>query len=150
VGLALLLTGIFKYKDKLLVAIGALAILFTVGFYSFLFYYMKNGDLPKKGFAQISQMQLNGLVKNIEFYKLQHNQYPDSLQQLITEDEMASVYDPIQMLQQNRSINYEYERVENRYLLFSVGPDGLANTADDLFPQIVINDSSKIGWIRKK
>lgn len=100
VGLGLLLYGLIKYKDKLLTMIGAFGILFTVGIYSFLFYYMKNGDLSKKGFSDISQMQLNSLVKNIEFYKIQHGQYPDNLLQLLTDDKLAPINDAIQSVQQ--------------------------------------------------
>src|SRR5437868_8489522 len=70
VGLGFLLYGLIKYKDKWLTIIGAFGIFFTVGIYSFLFYDMKHGDLSKKQFKEISQIQLNSLLKNIEFYKI--------------------------------------------------------------------------------
>ena len=38
IGIVLLLLGIFRYKDKILVYIGTACILFTVGIYTFLFY----------------------------------------------------------------------------------------------------------------
>ena len=50
---------------------------------------MKNASIFKKGFVDISEMQLNSLAKNIEFYKLQHGQYPDTLQQLLDDDKLA-------------------------------------------------------------
>jgi ABC-type antimicrobial peptide transport system permease subunit len=147
VGIALLLFGIIKYKDKLLIAIGAFGILFTVGIYSFLFYYMKHGDLSKKGFAEISQMQLNSLEKNVEFYKLQHGHYPDSLQQLLDDDKLAPINDAIQIVQQRQNSYYNYQKIGGKYRLFSSGQDAIPNTPDDLIPQMPINDSSKIGWI---
>lgn len=148
VGLGLLLYGIIKYKDKWLVMIGAFGILFTVGVYSFLFYYMKNGESSKQGFAMISQMQLNNLVKNIEFYKLQYGQYPDNLQELLKDDKLSPVHDPIQSVQHRQNAIYNYKRIGNRYTLFSSGQDGKPNTKDDLFPQVIISDSSKIGLIK--
>jgi hypothetical protein len=150
VGLGLLLYGLVKYKDKWLTIIGAFGILFTVGIYSFLFYYMKNGDLSKKGFSEISQTQLNSLVKNIEFYKIQHGQYPDSLQELLTDDKLATINDPIQTVQLRKNSFYNYKKIGDKYSLFSSGQDGKPNTKDDLFPQITIADSSKIGLIKLK
>src|SRR5882762_4979457 len=76
VGLGLLLYGVIKYKDKWLSIIGAFGIVFTVVVYSLLFYETKHATIFKQGFQDISQMQLNSLVKYVEFYKLQHGQYP--------------------------------------------------------------------------
>src|SRR5205809_6843783 len=91
VGLGLLLYGLIKYKDKWLTIIGAFGILWTIIIYSSLFYGMKHASIFKQGFGDISQMQLNSLVKNIEFYKLQHGQYPDSLEQLLNDDKLAPI-----------------------------------------------------------
>jgi len=44
---------------------------------------------------------------------------------------------------------YNYKKIGDRYLLFSSGQDGIPNTKDDLFPQIKITDSSKIGLIHR-
>jgi hypothetical protein len=148
VGIGLLLYAIFKYKDKWLAIIGIFGIVFTVAVYSFLFYYMKHGELSKKGFASISQMHLNSLIKDIEFYKLENNQYPDSLQQLLAKDKLVLIYDPIQSVQQRDNTIYNYGRVGNNYFLFSSGQDGIPKTNDDLFPQVTISDSSKIGLIK--
>jgi hypothetical protein len=149
VGLGLLLYGLIKYKDKWLTIIGAFGILFTVGIYSFLFYYMKHGELSKKGFADISQSELNSLVKNVEFYKMQHGQYPDSLQQLLDDDKLAPITDAIQSVQERQNSYYNYQKSGNKYLLFSSGQDGIPNTNDDLFPQVTVSDSSKIGLLKR-
>lgn len=148
VGVILLILGIVKYKDKWLTIIGVLGIVLTVGIYSFLFYYMKNGDLSKKGFADISQMQLNSLVKNIEFYNIQHGQYPDNLQQLLQDDKLAPIEDAIQMVQQRPVTTYHYQRIGNKYILFSSGQDGIPNNGDDLLPQIAVDDSTRVGLIQ--
>jgi len=146
VGLGLLLYGLFKYKDKWLSIIGAAGILWTVLVYSALFYAGRHAPVFKKAFEEISQMQLNSLVKNIEYYKLAHGHYPDRLEQLKEDDQLAPIYDAAQGMN-SRGTVYNYEKVGDKYLLFSSGQDGIPNTKDDLFPQVTITDSSKIGLI---
>jgi hypothetical protein len=150
VGLGLLLYGLLKYKDKWLSIIGAGGIVWTILIYSSLFYAIEHAAIFKKGFADISQMQLNSLVKNIEFYKLAHGQYPDSLQQLNKDDQMVPIFDPVQGMSINRTTYYNYQKMGDKYILFSSGQDGLPNTKDDLFPQIAISDSSRIGLMRPR
>lgn len=146
VGLGLLLYGVIKYKDKLLSIIGVIGIAWSIIIYSLLFYQVKYSKSFKNGREGITQLHLNSLVKNIEFYKLEHGQYPDSLQQVLDEDKLATVYDLIQSTP-NSSEMFTYKKMGKKYLLFSTGLDGISNTKDDLYPQIIINDSSKIGLI---
>jgi len=150
VGLGLLLYGILKYKDKWLSFIGVFGIAFTIFIYSTFFYEMKHATIFKQQFAAISQTQLNGLVKNIEFYKLQHGRYPDSLQQLLQDDKTIDITDAIQFNQERKNDIFNYKKVGDKYLLFSSGQDGIASTSDDLFPQVAISDSSKIGLIKSQ
>lgn len=150
VGLGLLLYGLLKYKDKWLSIIGAAGILWTILVYSSLFYAAKNLNVFKKGFEGISQMQLNSLVKNIEFYKLSHGQYPDRLEQLKEDDKLVPIYDAAQGMNKKENLYYNYERVGEKYVLYSSGQDGIPNTKDDLFPQLTITDRSKIGLLRER
>jgi len=149
VGLGLLLYGLIKYKDKWLSIIGAFGILWTIVAYSFLFYVLKNPSPFKESATRLTQMQLKSLVKNIEFYKLQHGQYPDSLKQLLVDDKLAPIFDDIQQNHGRANDKFNYEKVGEKYTLFSSGEDGIPNTKDDLFPQITISDSSKIQLIKK-
>lgn len=148
VGIGLLLYGLIKYKDKWLSIIGTFGIVWTIVIYSTLIYSSKHLAIFKKGFTDISQNQLNSLLKNIEFYKIQHGQYPDSLKQLLNDDRLAPINDAIQLNQQRQNSYYNYKKMGDKYFLFSSGQDGIPNTKDDLFPQIAINDSSKIGLIK--
>lgn len=141
VGLTLLFFGIFHYKSKLLTIIGAMGILFTVGLYSFLIYNSKHGELSKQQFAKISQMDLNNLVNNLELYKQQYGDYPDSLQQLLQHNKFIQIADAIQQVQEQPNIYFNYKKVGNNYTLFSSGQDGIANTKDDLFPILSNSDS---------
>ncbi|HET6996299.1 MAG TPA: type II secretion system protein GspG [Chitinophagaceae bacterium] len=147
-GIVLLILGITKYKDKWMIMIGAFGILFTVGIYSFLFYFMRYSELSRKGFAELSQMNLNSLVSHIEFYKLQHGHYPDNLQQLADKNKVIFMFDPIQGAQGRKNDSYYYKRIDEKYTLFSSGQDGIPNNSDDLYPQISIDSSqSPIGLI---
>jgi hypothetical protein len=149
VGTGLLLYGLLKYKDKWLSIIGAAGIAWTIIVYSTLFYVGTHASVFKKGFADIAQMQLNSLVKNIEFYKLAHGQYPDSLGQLFQDDKLAPINDPIQGLK-FKSTYFNYEKVGDKYSLFSSGEDGLPNTKDDLFPQLPTTDTSRFGLLQHR
>ena len=150
VGLGLLLYGLIKYKDKWLSIIGAAGIVWTILVYTTLFYAGKHASVFKQGFEDISQMQLNSLVKNIEFYKLQYGQYPDSLKQLLEDDKLAPINDAAQGMNTKENSFYNYKKIGDKYSLFSSGQDGIPNTKDDLFPQITITDSSKIGLIKQR
>lgn len=150
VGIGLLLYGLLKYKDKWLSIIGAAGIVWTIVVYSSLFYAGTHAAVFRKGFEEISQMQLNSLVKNIEFYKMTHGQYPDSLKQLLDDDKLAPINDAVQGMNTKADSYYHYQKIGDKYLLFSSGQDGIPNTKDDLFPQITITDSSKIGLIRHR
>ena len=147
VGIGLLLYGILKYKDKWLSLIGVAGIIWTGLIYGGLYYIPKYTSFGQQGFKNISQMQLNSLVKNVEFYKLSHGHYPDSLKQLLADDKLAPVYDAVQGTKGGTPRYYNYEKRGERYVLFSSGPDGIAHTKDDLHPQLR-SDGVRIGLIR--
>jgi len=150
VGLGLLIYSLAYYKDKWLTIIGAFGILFTIIIYSLFFYAANNLNVFKQSWVQITQMQLNSLVKNIEFYKLQNGVYPDSLKQLLIDDKVAPIHDQIAGMKSKRDNYFNYRKVNDNYTLFSSGPDGIPNTKDDLYPIIIINDSSRIGFRKYK
>jgi predicted membrane metal-binding protein len=147
VGLVMLILGIAKYKDKWFIAIGVFGMLFTIGIYGSMFYYGFMSKQGKNAFAQIAQIQLNDLVRDVEFYKLENGKYPENLEQLIGANKMTMIYDPIQMMQPKP---FNYQNLDSNYTLFSSGLDGIPNTKDDLFPEVNVSDSSKIGFIKLK
>ncbi|MEO5942701.1 MAG: YcxB family protein [Ferruginibacter sp.] len=141
-GIVLIIKGI-QYSIFKLILIGIADISFT-----FLFWMVIFPKINPNGFKDFSQMELNSLVKNVEFYKLQNGQYPDSLQQLLKDDKFAPINDPIQIDQRRQKIYYYYKKVGSKYVLFSAGVDGIPNTEDDLYPSLLSTDSSKIGLIK--
>jgi hypothetical protein len=90
-GVIMIVNGIFKYKDKKFALIGLAGVLFTVAVYAPLIYESRKGI----AFVDMSKIQLNSLVKEIEFYKIQNGEYPDSLRQLDIHDSFTSIHDPI-------------------------------------------------------
>jgi len=143
VGIGLLFYGIIKYKDKKLIIIGIACMVFTVIVYSSLFYVGFKSDFGKKAWEEHAQMQLNTLVKHIEYYKLENGKYPDSLQQLESTNEVIFLNDPTQSM----NTYYNYKNLGDNYLLFSSGTDRIPNTEDDIFPKINSNNKN-IGWIK--
>ena len=145
VGIALVLYGLFRYKDRKLTSIGIACILFTVLVYSTLFYVGEYSDIGKKGYEKIAQIQLNDLIKDIEYYKLQKGSYPDSLKQLEKQDEIIAINDPTQS--RNGKVYYNYEKIGEKYTLFSSGSDRIKNTADDIYPKV--ENFKSVGWFKK-
>jgi hypothetical protein len=151
-GIVLIILGIAHYRDRVFIVLGAIGIVITIAVYGSLFYLAEDTPFFKKGFADMAQIQLNDLVKNIEFYKLQHGTYPDSLKQLDDKNSMLSIYDVSQTDTKTRKDLplYHYEKIGNKYLLCSPGLDGVINTADDIYPTLSNPDTTKLGFIRKK
>jgi hypothetical protein len=150
VGIGLMALGIFKYRDKKLILIGVLAFLFTVAVYGSLFYYFAYSNKGGEQLATTSQTFLNSLVKDIEFYKTINGAYPDSLEQLSKNNEMSFIHDPLLSRHPGIKITkFNYLKFEDKYTLFSSGLDRIANTADDIYPSVILSDSTKIGLIKK-
>ena len=143
VGLGLIFLGFFKYKDKKLVLIGFAALMFTVTIYSSLFYYTEYSDVGGKQFAQTSQDFLNSLVKVIEFYKQQNGSYPDSLEQLLPNNKLAWINDPLLSRRPGtKNTKFNYKRTGDTYILFSSGLDRIPNTKDDIYPTVTLKDNN--------
>ncbi|MGZ3752532.1 MAG: type II secretion system protein GspG [Mucilaginibacter sp.] len=149
-GVLFIILGIVHYKDRIMIIIGVLGIVITIAVYGSLFYSVQHSGVFEDGFAEIAQTQVNDLVKSVEFYKLQNGTYPDSLKQLESKNSFLSIYDPLQAFKNSgKSLPYQYQKIGNRYKLFSVGKDGIAGTKDDIYPTLSNPDTSKLGFIRK-
>lgn len=144
-GIVLIIRGFQLNKFKLAL-VGVADISFTVVFWAFIFPSIPIGT----GFTNVSQSELNSLVKNIEFYRIQHGQYPDSLKQLLADDKLAPIVDISQEKGYGKIPYFNYQRVGDKYILFSSGKDGIPHTKDDLYPQIKLADSNRIGLIKPK
>ena len=144
VGIGLIILGTFKYRDRKLIIIGVADLFFTVAIYSSMIYYFSYSDAGGKSFVQTSQMFLNGVVKELEFYKLKNGFYPDSLEQLPTNQDIFSIYDPILSRRPGtKETKFNYKKTGDTYILFSSGLDRIPNTKDDIYPTETLNNISK-------
>jgi hypothetical protein len=146
-GIIFLYKGIFRFKDKYFIIIGAVGLVFNIYVCGQL-YYQLHDLYSKTPFVSLSQGDLNSLVKHIEFYKVQYGAYPDSLEQLRKDGSIVTIEDVLLQIDQRKNNKFYYGRVKNKYYLFSSGLDKIPNTSDDLYPTINISDSSKFGWIK--
>jgi VIT1/CCC1 family predicted Fe2+/Mn2+ transporter len=145
-GLVLFILGVARYKSWLLIIIGVADILFTAVFIGVLIGLSLNGPEFASLNRQRSQSKLNTVFKSVEFYKIQHGHYPDSLKQV--EDIQGNVWitDPLSTsFFASKPFDFYYQNTGDKYWLFSVGEDGKPFTADDIYPMMDPADSAKFG-----
>lgn len=140
-GFVFILQGISKYKDKWFTLIGVFGILFTVVLYGTLFPEIWNEKVRNEKNTEHAKSWMNNLIKDIEFYKIQNGKYPESFDDL----DSYSIYDPTQ---DGKNNCFNYKLIGDKYLLFSSGIDRIPNTKDDIYPEICVADSSKIGLLK--
>ena len=82
---------------------------------------------------------------------MENNNYPDSLEQITNDNKFFAIYDPflLRKLDKNIKIMFNYEKLGNKYTLFSVGVDGEPHTSDDIYPTLPDSNGLQYGWIRK-
>ena len=146
-----------KKGKRALILLGAGGIVFTVLVYGSLFYFafVQRGGLYAGLYKQLAQTSLQSLVKEIEFFKLQHGAYPARLDELLptAKDSFISVYDLTQVhLGSTNAPLYFYELQPDKqhYYLRSVGPDQIPFTPDDILPQFTPEEMSKMGLLTHK
>jgi hypothetical protein len=152
VGIALIFYSVFNHRDKMLLTAGFIGIALTAAVYSILFYQLKYGKDASTGFAAISQSELNILVNQVEYFKYRTGSYPDSLEQLRLLDQSVNIYDPllIRKMEDKSKMRFSYRKIGEKYMLFSVGPDGVPYTSDDIYPAILAQDSNKVGLLKRQ
>ncbi|MGD0899988.1 MAG: type II secretion system protein GspG [Thermoguttaceae bacterium] len=141
-GIIAIVWGILRRVPSLMI-LGIGGILFTIAVYGALFYFgfCQRGGVYDKLRAQMAVTMLNGAVKEVEYYKLQHGHYPSSLRDLDTKDpnKLPTVFDPTFIERKGTNDPYFYYELDpsgTSYFLRSVGRDGIPFTADDILPSI--------------
>lgn len=153
-GIILLFKGIFTYQNKKLVAIGIADILFTFIFWFSITHTMGYKKSNTDSLKIMADSELNSLVKDIEFYKMQHGNYPDSIEQATEGNKVAFIKDPflsfsMKKAVKNEDVSFHYQKIRDKYTLFSVGVDKTPNTPDDIFPTVTKGDTIKFGFIKE-
>jgi len=133
-------------------AVGVLALVIVFAFGAlFYFGFVQRGGVYDGLRARLAQSTLNSLVPAIEFYKLQHGTYPESLDQLrksLPKDSITPVFDPTITHFGTSPKPFFYERVgSDHYYLRGVGADGIPFTPDDILPDIDPATRDKTGLL---
>ena len=138
VGLILICLGIFDYKDRKVIRIGALGIAVSVIVYGSLFYFLFHRGIFDDSRIKIAKEELKQLIIGIDFYKYRTGKYPDSLEQLEGKGYNYLIADPIQVINNDleESTDFYYQQVDSGYYLFSSGLDGIPFTNDDILPEL--------------
>jgi hypothetical protein len=147
VGFVLIILGIAAYRSWKLIVIGAVSILWTVGLYGTLFYFGFFSEWGRKGFASIAKEQLTNTARELEFYKIENGDYPDSLRQLSKNNRIVFMADPTQF-SFKKTVYFQYAHFGDHYTLFSIGVDGIPHTRDDIYPDIPDTGRIHYGWIK--
>jgi hypothetical protein len=126
-----------------LALVGAAGILFSVLLYGGLFYFgfVQRGGIYDDLRTKLAQNNLNALVQSVEFYKLGHGAYPDSLDTLkasLNKGSLEAIYvlDPRISPTGKQGQFFYYKRVDSdHYYLRGVAPDGMPFSSGALVPQ---------------
>jgi hypothetical protein len=156
-GIVSIVYGLIKRKEGglPLAFLGVGGIVLTVVLYGTLFYkgFVEKGGVFDVLKSQLVQTQVTGVVKELEFYRLQNGKYPAALKALEKKDatNLVFIYEPFLSLGTKEVKPFAYELVDQgkHYYLFSRGPDGIEGTPDDIFPAISEQEAEKIGYRKK-
>jgi hypothetical protein len=103
----------------------------------------------RNSWTSFCKPQMDQLVKNIEFYKKEYGVYPDSLEQLTKDQQFLFINDSVQSYNKSKyGDKYIYKKAGAKYILFSMGVDGIPFTKDDIFPSAKYFDSTLTGLVR--
>ena len=152
IGIIAIIVGMTTRKKggRLLALIGLGGIAFSVILYGSLFYFgfVQRGGIYDDLRATMAHSTINALVPQIEFYRMQHGDYPPSLEAL----NRATGGQSLLMTTDTSTViprPFYYERVgDDHYYLRGVGLDGKAFTADDLVPDVAVPAGSRIGLLK--
>jgi hypothetical protein len=155
-GLAAIVWGLIARKrgGGKLALVGAAGIAFSVILYGGFFYFgfIQRGGIYDELRTKLAQNNLNALVMSVEFYKLGHGEYPDTLDTLkasLKKGSVETIYvtDPRIGASGQADQLFYYKRVDaDHYYLRGVAPDGKPFSPGALVPEVNIS-SGKIGLL---
>lgn len=157
-GLSSIVWGISKWRTggKNLVWLGSGGIVLTIVLYSSIAFtgmrIERTGVFDSQK-EKLSITQLHMLLPVIEYFKLQHDKYPASLDELREQTNFPLNFIDMTQIRFFPSSNepprmfyYELDVSGDYYYLLGVGPDGQPFTADDILPDVSADEMNKIGY----
>ncbi|MBT1449510.1 hypothetical protein KJ365_01340 [Glaciecola sp. XM2] len=143
-----------KENSKKLGLIGFSGVMLTVVLYGIVLPAVFNSKSIGKSFEPHAISAMTSLVRHIEYFKLQNDAYPKSIAELrsnLKQGELVFTHDvsgPLVLGEQHREFYYEVVNDGNNYLLFGIGQDAVAFTADDIYPLIDEEKDKNVGWVK--
>ena len=149
IGIILLSKGTLL-RNRILRYIGTACIVFNPLLIISLFYFGFKSAAGKEQMIRLAKFELNETMKEIELYKMENGQYPDSIQLLMIENKRVPVEDPMsESLFSSKFKFFCYKKIDsNHYTLFSAGFDQIPNTSDDIYPEMSLSQSHKFGLVK--
>lgn len=148
VGVILMYYAVFVFKNiklvfTILVCVGG-GILLLLADEAYLKHDSMYGEESGNMMAKVAAIELDSVARDLDDYRTEFGRYPDSLGQLVIVYPGLFINDPLatRMGQQPKSPTFHYKKEGARYVLFSVGVDGVPGTADDIYPPRPLEDSS--------
>ena len=149
--------GLIKFSvgGKRLVAMGISGIALSIFLYSNLFYF---GFVQRHGMfddmrVKLSHTVITNLVKDIEYYKVLKEHYPEKLQDLSDSSKFAMYYDPATVRGLvSKELPYFYQLTDDKshYYLLGIGDDQLPFTSDDILPDLSEAERARTGLLVKR
>lgn len=92
--------------------VGLAGMLFTVFLFLGLFYYVRHSPSGVKNTVELVKLQLDQVVKDLEFYKLQKGSYPDRLVELMQPGSLSPIVDPFKHHEKS-NYHFNYKKFHN-------------------------------------
>jgi hypothetical protein len=150
-GVVAIIWGITR-RSLALTLLGICGILFTIVLYGTLYYFgfVQRGGVYDQLRSQLAVTMLNDAVKEVEFYKLQHNHYPAGIAELKANagSNAFKLMDPTFIQRPGTKyldFYYELDPSGSFYFLRSVGLDDIPFTNDDILPNLSEEDRKNTG-----
>ncbi len=137
-------------RAKLSLLIAATGALLNLAVPFFVVLRMQHGETFARVEAQQTREDLTKLVSALQDYHGRAGRYPPSLQILVgipVPTRLINIYDHAPgLLRIPRFYEYHLSADGESYDLFSVGPDGVPHTADDIRPQLPDSLRDRAGY----
>ena len=142
---------LYNYKRRILmITLSICAIILPILLWIGLFHFLtKNQNkVFSDAYEQFAENNLTTIVKELEYYKIQNDKYPDNLTQIKSQNTILTFDDPIQTWSKAENKSFYYEVRDSGYFLFSKGQDGIPFTDDDILPKITCEEAQRIGILK--
>jgi hypothetical protein len=142
-------------RPAILASIGFVISVLVLGYFSWAINWFQKSPYLIETKTNYARVGFAHVIRYLEYYKLGHGQYPDTLIELREKDNtyfnQKDFTDPFSyewitnVGNMGQPYYYVVSKDRKHYNLFSIGPDHKAHTQDDIFPEVLEEYKSVIG-----